>query len=836
MAELIHDTAPGSPLAFHSAFVSEPDFAQGILDLAKPVAQGGAGAQVITDDVGYFDEPFFQDGIIAQAINTVASQGVSYFSSAGNEARDAYQAAFTPTTVSLPAGVFPGFASTTFQNFGTSGSPNIYQSITIPKGGTIQISLQWDQPYASASTGAPGTAGSQNDLDAYLVNANKTGLVAAAATDNIGGDPVEILTFTNPSNSSSTQFFLAINLFAGAAPGQIKYVNFGDGTINDPNAGAGAMAGHNEAEGAAGVGAAFFGDTPAYGVNPPVVESFSSAGGTAFLFDTAGNRLGTPDLRQQPLITSVDGSDTTFFLGRDGNDGLFSFFGTSAAAPHAAAVAALMKQADPGASPSLIYSTLESTAIDMGTPGFDFDTGFGLIQADRALQALADISISGQVFRDFNGDGVEDGADAGVPGVTVFLDQNNNGVLDTGLTTGPLASIDVPKAIPDASTFEGNPSRVTSSLTVSNVAGRITKVTVMLSINHTFVNDLGLTLISPSGIRVPLFTNVPSNSNQGFQNTVLDDSAAVPIETSGSAPYTGTFRPQVALATLIGDNPDGTWKLEARDYFGGDTGSIQSWSLTITTSEVSTTTNASGGYTFPGLAASSYFGSYQVRDVTPAGFTLSAPASPFSFNLGIGGAATAADFGLFTQLPLTTVDTIAIDDGTAQRSMVRKITVVLNGNVPAANIQAGAFLVAQTSGSPATFSTGIASVTPTAGNTTTIVLTFSGSSIVGASLADGRYTLVIDGSKITDSNGQAVDAAGNGTAGSVSAPTSFFRFFGDSNGDGVVDATDYLAFRTAYLSGLVTVGNSIFDFDGDGHFLVADLTAFNARFTKRKLS
>ena len=76
--------------------------------------------------------------------------------------------------------------------------------------------------------------------------------------------------------------------------------------------------------------------------------------------------------------------------------------------------------------------------------------------------------------------------------------------------------------------------------------------------------------------------------------------------------------------------------------------------------------------------------------------------------------------------------------------------------------------------------------------------------------------MTINGALLLDANGEQVDAAGNGTRGS-SRTLNFHRFFGDVNGDRIVDGTDYLAFRTAYIGGNATTpAASIFDFDGDG--------------------
>jgi hypothetical protein len=76
--QIVHDVAPGASLSFASAFNGQAAFASNILALAA------AGAKVIVDDVIYFAEPMFQDGIIAQAVDSVVATGTAYFSAAGN--------------------------------------------------------------------------------------------------------------------------------------------------------------------------------------------------------------------------------------------------------------------------------------------------------------------------------------------------------------------------------------------------------------------------------------------------------------------------------------------------------------------------------------------------------------------------------------------------------------------------------------------------------------------------------------------------------------------------------------------------------------------------------
>jgi hypothetical protein len=406
MLQIVHDVAPGAGLAFHTAFNGGmAGFAQGILDLANP-AQGNA--KVIVDDVIYLGEPMFQDGIVAQAVDQVKAAGVAYFSSAGNNARKSYESAFQAgSNISIYDGVTTKLCRMhNFANTGDTGTfgPHL-QSITIPAGGTLRSALQWDSPFFSMS-GAPG---SSNNVDFYLLDSTPA-IVWGSNSNNVGGDPVEILSYTNSSGSTQSLYLMICN-FAGPNPGKIKYVSFGNETIVNYNTNSATSYGHANAAGAEAVGAARYSQTPVYGQNPPLKESFSSAGGVPILFDTAGNAI-TPVIRAKPEIVAPDGGLTTFFYGPS-----HRFYGTSAAAPHAAGVAALILNLNPALGPDPIYSALESTTIDMATAGFDYNTGFGLIQANRAVEAAATLTtignlVSGGVIRgDVTRDGQIDSTD-----------------------------------------------------------------------------------------------------------------------------------------------------------------------------------------------------------------------------------------------------------------------------------------------------------------------------------------------------------------------------------------------------------------------------------------
>jgi subtilisin-like proprotein convertase family protein len=130
-------------------------------------------------------------------------------------------------------------------------------------------------------------------------------------------------------------------------------------------------------------------------------------------------------------------------------------------------------------------------------------------------------------------------------------------------------SDDVPKAIPDAGT-------TTSVLAIAEV-GTIVDLNVKLNINHESDGNLDIYLIAPDGTRVELFTDVGGISSD-FVDTVLDNEAGQQI-TEGSAPFTDSYRPEGSLADFYSKDVSGTWTLEVTDDWGGNTGTLNSWSL-----------------------------------------------------------------------------------------------------------------------------------------------------------------------------------------------------------------------------------------------------------------
>lgn len=137
-----------------------------------------------------------------------------------------------------------------------------------------------------------------------------------------------------------------------------------------------------------------------------------------------------------------------------------------------------------------------------------------------------------------------------------------------------------------------NPSYTNSTVMVINDNATINSVIavadnktvldidVKVNITHTYDGDLLLTLIGPNNV-ARILSNRRGTGGDNFINTVFDDEATTPIA-SGTAPFTGSFKPDEALSALDGINATGNWTLRVADQAGADTGTLNNWTLTLT--------------------------------------------------------------------------------------------------------------------------------------------------------------------------------------------------------------------------------------------------------------
>jgi hypothetical protein len=487
--QIAHDVAPDAKLCFATAFAGEIGFANNIRALAD--RKGPCKADVIVDDVGYFDEPFFSDGILADAIDDVAAQGVHYFSSAGNSGEE--QGWRTPVRL-LPAQqatrgtnldfsqVDPALYDGGLQDMDPGPGTDVAQDVRLgPDGGLINV--QWDDPLDldGATLGPPlfhaeGALTTPSSAPSFTYNAQpgdvgttvqfKTDAVPSGTVDLIlsvtapdgtdlatidtGSSPeilattldqagpytititgfngdtgpftVDVLPVLAPSKVT-TDFNLLIfdadGSYLGAVadlnplsgkpqelvgldgPGDLQLVisRAGTGPVGATTIGdilngdlyfteyadplAPAIEGHPTAKGATAVGAY----DP---FRPFLPEFFTSPGGDLPIkFDSAGNRYARPQVRRKPEVSAADGGNTTFFVTDNSRDPDTqpNFFGTSASAPHAAAIAALLLQRSGGPrslSPSALRERLQrSTFVHDLDPAHSEGSASGLrISAD----------------------------------------------------------------------------------------------------------------------------------------------------------------------------------------------------------------------------------------------------------------------------------------------------------------------------------------------------------------------------------------------------------------------------------------------------------------------
>jgi subtilisin family serine protease len=349
MLEIIHDCAPGAELAFASGFPTSLGFIQAVGLLRD------WGARVIVDDIGFYAEPFFEDGDVALNDRAVGHE-VLRVSAAGNDRLRHYQGAFLAGELdtSLP---YPGVRHLCAPGDGLLR----FRVPASPGGQAATIVLQWANPFGVAV----------DDYDLYVRQTD--GSLLAWSVDSQSGqeDPIETVGVTCTGQPGLYCLAdLEIVRFAGEAR-DLEVFCLGC-QLDEYGTPAGSVFGHPAVPEVLAVAAA-----PAS--SPSTVENFSSAGPATILFPA-------PATRAKPDITGADGVATS-------RPGFNPFFGTSAAAPHVAAVAALVVEANPAYALPVFTRFLREAVVrsahDLGAPGWDSTFGFG--RADALTGATTEL-------------------------------------------------------------------------------------------------------------------------------------------------------------------------------------------------------------------------------------------------------------------------------------------------------------------------------------------------------------------------------------------------------------------------------------------------------------
>ena len=323
-------------------------------------------------------------GLYSVELNRSSNPIRGYYTAVGNDALRHYQETYVDSgtdgtpLVGIP-GSFHQFAATSDTTDCFSLGPNIANVILVGPGQTAAVYLTWDDTFGAATT----------DFDLFIFENGTNILVDFSVNDNPAiGDPVEVVAFTN--NDATSKFYdIFIQNFQNASsektfdmfvPGGGIGLGCSAGTVFNYNTLSSSVAVHGDAGGGVvSVGAI---DASDPGIDD--IESFSSRGPT-------DNGVTKPD------VTAIDGVSVT------GSGGFSAtFFGTSAAAPHVAGMAALLldfipgllageEGDDPAADRAALRAAILDTAIDLGDSGVDNTYGSGRVNGLSAGQSLVEV-------------------------------------------------------------------------------------------------------------------------------------------------------------------------------------------------------------------------------------------------------------------------------------------------------------------------------------------------------------------------------------------------------------------------------------------------------------
>jgi subtilisin family serine protease len=318
-------------------------------------------------------------------LNRLTNNIRGYYTSVGNQAQRHYEEPFVDSGVDGLgivgfAGNLHRFQATSQTSDCRSVGSSTANFIDLFSGQTGTIFLNWDDPYGAAA----------NDYDIFVRDA-VTGSIVASGTSNNPGvtkDPFEAVAFKNAGTSIRTYEIYIQNSLNCAGPKTMEMFVFGGASCaNGSKFNFNTAMGSVPAQSDSGGGVLSVGAISASDPGSDTIETYSSRGPT-------NNGAMKPD------VTAIDGVSVT------GSGGFPNpFFGTSAAAPHVAGLAALLLEVnpslragesgdDPTADRATLRTAIQNTALDLGDSGPDNTFGWGRVDGLRAGQSLVPVSAS----------------------------------------------------------------------------------------------------------------------------------------------------------------------------------------------------------------------------------------------------------------------------------------------------------------------------------------------------------------------------------------------------------------------------------------------------------
>ena len=361
MLEIIYDLAPDADLYF-AGRRSDGTFSS--VDMISAIDWlVGQGCDVIVDDMVAFDQPMFEDGTntIADTVAEVVSGGVVYVTVAGNYA---YGQHYQDDYADYGDGTHEFAVDQNILRF------------YLDAGGTATGELQWSDPW--------GASGNNYNLYLFASTGSSWSLVAASQDMQNGDDnPCESITIVNSGQSQGLYAWMIHQ--ASGSDRELEFflrVDLNDFEIHASDTGlmtsGDSIFGHAAVESVITVGAIDASDS-----GNDDVEAFSSRGPSTIYTNFSTQ---TSTTRNTLDVCGIDGVGT-----KVGDLGYFSdpFYGTSAAAPHIAAIAALLLEIDSSLTPADIHDLLTDNAVDIEDAGYDNISGYGRADALATVTAAA---------------------------------------------------------------------------------------------------------------------------------------------------------------------------------------------------------------------------------------------------------------------------------------------------------------------------------------------------------------------------------------------------------------------------------------------------------------